>query len=100
GIRAEIAEFLAQNGDLPGANAILGVDTIGGRYFDVGGVSVGADGVISVKFSSGVHEGQTMTIKPVLNREKDGDQIRRWECDGLPQPKHIPNACRPAAQGG
>jgi len=99
GIRAEIAEFLAQNGKLPGADDILGVDTIGGRYFDVGGVSVGDGGVISVQFSSGVHKDETMTITPVLN-QADGDQIRRWECDGLPQPKHIPNACRPAAQGG
>lgn len=95
GVRAEIAEWLAQNGALPGDGDILGIDTIGGRYFDEGGITIGDGGVISVAFSSGVHgdNGDTMTITPVLNT--NGDQIRRWECDGLTEPKHIPTACRP-----
>src|SRR5690606_11557545 len=79
GVRAEIAEYLALEGSLPPANTITSSETLDGRYFAVGGMTVGANGVISVVFDAGVHgdNNATMTITPRLNN--DGDQIARWE---------------------
>ena len=98
GVRADIAVFLSENADLTGvdSDAVISdtIAVLGGKYFDEGGATVGANGVITVTFSSGVHDGDDMTLTPILN--SDSTQISRWECDGL-DAKYLPAACRPAA---
>jgi type IV pilus assembly protein PilA len=102
GIRADIAVYLSENGDFVGIDTDTAMteslENLGGKYFTAGTVelTVGETTMtISVPFSSGVHNGDTMTISPEVSA--DG-QIQTWVCDGLLS-KYLPAACRPAAGG-
>ncbi len=95
GLRADIAVYLSEEGALPGAgdSAALdaAIDELEGKYFE--GITLSADGVVGVPFTSGVHN-DTMSLTPILNGAKN--QIANWECSGLDD-KYLPSACRPAA---
>jgi len=97
GVRADIGVRLAEEGAL-GKDAALDdtAEALAGKYFSAGDVTVSDEGVVSVEFSSGVHEGETMTLTPIPNDTAAPTQISRWECDGL-LPKFLPSACRPGA---
>lgn len=93
GLRADIGVFLSEEGSLPASDAdVEGVADLEGKYFGAGDVSIGASGVVSVGFASGVHAGNTMDLTPVLSAS--GNQIARWECSSLDD-KFLPSACRP-----
>ena len=87
GLRADIATALSEGG---GSIDMSAVDLLAGKYISAGGVDV-ASTVISVKFSSGAHSGNTMDISPVIGA---GGQIQKWVCKGL-DTKYIPSGCRP-----
>ena len=93
GIRSDIAVQLSEDGVL-GTNA--GIDAtageLEGNYFSVGGVTVGAGGVVSVAFDAGVHDGDTITLTPIANAANT--QIQTWQCGGV-DVKYLPSACRP-----
>jgi len=93
GLRADIGVYLSEENALPGAGDSQALDDaiseLEGKYF--AGVSIAA-GVLTIPFTSGVHNGEEMTLTPNLNQA--GNQIANWECDGL-EPKFLPSACRP-----
>ena len=93
GLRADIAVYLYENGDLGGVDSDAAVadnvTNLSGRYFS--GVTVAdTTGLITVTFDDGVHSGGTMTIEP----QTTGTQITNWECGSLDN-KYLPSACRP-----
>ncbi len=94
GLQADIGVFYAENGAAadPSADAGIAASAAGlnGKYFADGGITVAANGAISVPFDAGVLAGQTMTITPLLN----GVQIAQWTCAGLANAQHIPSGCR------
>ncbi|WP_180006571.1 MULTISPECIES: pilin [Acinetobacter] len=96
GVRADMGVYLSEEGALPAAGDSATIDEaldeLGGKYFDEGTVTLSAAGTISVPFSSGVHQGNTMTIAAQANTA--GNQISSWQCDGLDD-KYLPSACRP-----
>ncbi|MCK8517211.1 pilin [Methylonatrum kenyense] len=96
GVRADIAVYLSENDELPGAGDDAEIDAnlaaLEGNYFAAGGAILTGDGVISITFNSGVHSGDTMTL--TAEESTAGGQIRKWECDGLDS-KFLPSACRP-----
>ena len=94
GVRADIAVYLSEQGDLDGVDSDAAiadnVTNLGGRYFS--GITVtDVTGLITVSFDDGVHEGDDMTILPVIS----GTQITNWQCGGDLANKHLPAACRP-----
>jgi type IV pilus assembly protein PilA len=96
GIRADIGVYLSEEGALPNAGDSTTLDTtlgeLEGKYFGAGNAVLTGAGVISVTFTGGVHTGNTMTLTAIPNAA--GNQIARWECDGL-DPRYLPSACRP-----
>ncbi|WP_018862382.1 pilin [Thioalkalivibrio sp. ALJ3] len=96
GVRADIGVYLSENGELPDAGDDAEIDStlaeLEGNYFGAGDASLTDEGTISIAFDSGVHNGETMTLEAILNTA--GNQIRRWECDGL-DTRFLPTACRP-----
>jgi type IV pilus assembly protein PilA len=95
GLRADIAVYLSEEGALPTAADSVTLDAavadLEGKYFDAAGVTLAA-GVLTFTFSSGVHDGGTMTLTPIESAA--GGQIARWEC-GVLDDKYLPSACRP-----
>ncbi|MCP3908057.1 MAG: pilin [Oceanicoccus sp.] len=92
GLQVDIGVFAAENGGLGTSNSInSAANTLGGKYFAPGNVSVNANGVISVQFSGGVHAGNTMTISPAASAS-DNSQIASWTCAGLAV-EHLPSGC-------
>lgn len=92
GLMSDIGVYAAENGNLTGVEADAGITgsatALDGKY--ISGVTVGANGVISVAFDAGVLAGQTMTLTPTLN----GAQISQWTCAGLTNTQHLPSGCR------
>lgn len=92
GVAADIGVFASENGDLTGVETDAGIAAsaaaLDGKY--ISGVTVGANGVISIVFDAGVLSGQTMTLTPTLN----GAQIAQWTCAGLTDTQHLPSGCR------
>jgi type IV pilus assembly protein PilA len=92
GLQADIGVYAAENGDLTGVEADAGITAsagaLDGKY--VTGITVGANGVISIPFDLGVLSGETMTLTPTLN----GTQISEWTCAGLANTQHLPSGCR------
>lgn len=100
GLQADIAVDTAEaGGNNPTASAatIASAQTLDGKYFNPGNVSVSGQGTISVAFSSGALSGQTMTITPTV--VANTGQISSWTCGGLTNNSHIPSGCRAAAGG-
>ncbi|MFP5415142.1 MAG: pilin [Gammaproteobacteria bacterium] len=97
GVRADVAVYLSENAALPtggdDANLDDALAALEGKYFAAGDASLTGAGIISITFSSGVHNGETMTLEAIPDAT-NGTQIARWECDGL-DPKYLPSACRP-----
>lgn len=92
GLRAQIALYSAESGTLTGIGTDAAVSNIAanlaGLYID--GVSVGDDdGVVTVTFDAGVHNGDSLTLTPMLN----SGQITGWTCGGL-APQLLPGACQ------
>jgi len=92
GLQADIGVFAAENGNLTGVQADAGITAsagaLDGKY--VTGITVAANGVITIPFDAGVLNGETMTITPTLN----GAQISEWTCGGLANTQHLPSGCR------
>ena len=96
GLRADIAVYASENGvdamaDI-GSDAALTqqVGELAGKYFAAGDVSLGADGVLTIAFTNGVHSGKSMSLTPTI--ESSG-QISTWTCADLDE-KYLPAACR------
>jgi len=91
--KTAVSEFFASNGSLPSTNASAGMSeaaSISGN--DVGSVAVGADGVITVTFSSATDaiDGSTLFLTPETNT---GGVT--WDCTGGNlEPKYRPSSCR------
>lgn len=97
GLKTDIGVYLSENGSLTGVAADAQVANtatdIEGQY--IGEVTVTDAGVISVPFTSGVHNGDgPMTLAADLNTAET--QISGWICDGL-EPQYLPSSCRAAA---
>lgn len=92
GLLSDVGVYAAENSDLTGVESDAGIaasaTALDGKY--ISGASVGAGGIISIVFDSGVLSGQTMTLTPTLN----GSQISQWVCAGLTNPQHLPSGCR------
>lgn len=94
GVRAEIATQLAIDGAAPGAGSQADTDAqaLVGNYFAAGDATVADGGVVTVAFTAGALNGQTMTITPAINANTN--QIEGWTCADLNNPSHIPSGCR------
>lgn len=95
GLQADIAVDTAEAGGntaTASASTIASAQTLDGKYFNPGNVSVSGVGVISVAFTSGALNTQTMTISPTV--VAGTGQIATWTCAGLTNPSHIPSGCR------
>jgi type IV pilus assembly protein PilA len=95
GVRADIALYLSENGDLVGVTGDAAiadaVANLTGRYF--AGIEVEDEtGMITVTFDDGVHTDLEMTITPTVNETTA--QVEGWLCDGSVQQRHMPSACR------
>jgi type IV pilus assembly protein PilA len=94
GLRADIAVYSSENGDLVGVDADAAIldtaGTLNGNYFS-NPVTITAAGAIQVLFDDGVHDTNTMTITPTV---EGSGQISTWVCTGLVN-KYLPSACRP-----
>jgi type IV pilus assembly protein PilA len=93
--KTAVSEFFASTGSLPSTNASAGLAqpaSISGN--DVGSVEVGADGVITVTFSSVTASinGDTLLLTPAT---VSGGV--NWDCKagGTLEAKYRPSSCRP-----
>lgn len=93
GLMSDVGVYAADNGGLVGVEADPGITgtaaSIDGKY--ISGVTVGANGVITVNFDAGQLAGQAMDLRPTL--EASG-QISQWTCLGLADDRHLPSGCR------
>ena len=95
GIRAEIAERFAMQGDsIDDVDLSLGssINQLTGRY--VGDVTLTDTPqlTIVVTFDEGLHNGAPpLRITPEVT---GSGQIRGWSCEGLASPGDLPNACQ------
>jgi type IV pilus assembly protein PilA len=95
GLRSDVAVFLSENNAFPATGSPTHADAllIDGRYFDAGDVTLGdGDGVVSVDFTAGALNGQTMVLTPTVVAATG--QISGWTCTGLTRANHIPTGCR------
>ena len=94
GLRTDIGVYSAENGgvdDIENDGQISDqAEALAGTYFDAESVTVGANGVVTVGFDSGVHSGEDMTLTPTV---QDNGQISQWVCAGL-NDEHLPRACQ------
>ena len=96
GAKAAVTEYFQDVGELPTTNALAGVasaDDISGNYVE--SVTVGADGVITVLFSSGANpdiDGDTITLVP----DTTNPGSVTWECQkgADMENRHVPASCR------
>lgn len=92
GLRTSVAEYYALNGTMPSSGDMSGADALlEGKYFTAGAVSV-AGGIISVSFSSGVLNGQTLQLEPTPNAL--ANQVAEWTCAGV-DARYMPASCQP-----
>ena len=96
GLMADIAVFVSENGAPPlsdpsgDAGIIASAQGLDGKYITAAGITVDAQGVITIPFDAGVLSGQNMTLTPFYN----GTQISQWQCAGLNNTQHLPSGCR------
>ncbi|QTD45580.1 pilin [Ottowia testudinis] len=91
GLQADIGVNYADSNSLaPTSTMSAQASSLGGKYFSVGGVSLGSTGQIMVAFNNGALASQGMTITPTAAN----GQIQYWICSGLSKPAHIPSTCR------
>lgn len=91
GLRSGVAMFYNENHSFPEGAEIPTVydGTLDGRY--VSQVDLGADGVITITFGSGVLDGQTIILTP----DEGTAQISGWDCTaGTVDSRHLPRACQ------
>jgi type IV pilus assembly protein PilA len=95
--KVAVTEYFQDRGAMPGDNTTAGLgasNTIIGKYVD--GVSVGANGVISVGYGNSAHATLatgTLVMTPTNNQGSIG-----WACTGTGiDDKHLPAACRSVA---
>ena len=111
GLQTDIGTYAADKGNLTGVeNDPMLKDQaakLQGKYFDAAGtggsstsgVTLGANGVITVKFNKGTNSGKGMMLTPTLNA--DSGQITKWVCAptstaGI-ETKRLPSSCQEAA---
>jgi len=97
GAKAAVTEYTQDRGSFPADNSTAGLSVateIVGKY--VGGVAVGANGVITVTYDGTAREahalidGSTLTLTPSTNAGSI-----EWDCtSGTLADKHLPAACR------
>ncbi|MDK4564689.1 pilin [Kingella kingae] len=110
GLQTDIGVFTADKGRLPTTADLAKEElakpladaarALAGKYVTAGDVTVGNDGVISVKFNSnGANNGKTMTLTPKLNA--NNGQITKWVCAGggssALETKRLPSSCQEGA---
>jgi len=91
-LQTDITIYSTENGGFAGIAADPVITALAGNLDGkyISAVSVGANGVISAVFDTGVLDAQTMTLAPTLN----GTQISTWTCAGLTNTQHLPSGCR------
>ena len=100
GLQSDIGVYASQEGDLTGVGNDAAVSQtasdLEGKYVTAGTVTVGTnDGVISVPFSSGTNDGETLTLTPSLSTA--GSQISQWTCawdGGTYSAARLPTSCQ------
>ena len=107
GLQTDIATFSADKGRLPNTTDLASASGAGsiasqaaaleGKYVTKGGVSVGANGVITVTFNAnGANNGKSMSITPTWNG--GAGQISKWTCAGAGssklEEKRLPTSCQ------
>jgi type IV pilus assembly protein PilA len=93
GIRTEIGVVYSEDGAFPaaGSSAIAQALVLEGNYFDAAGVVLGeGNGVITITFDDGVHNGDDLVLTPSENAANT--QITGWVCSGL-DVKYLPSSC-------
>ena len=92
GLQTDIAVYLTENNELPKTDDLKtaagskakgifdAANTLEGKYFVAGSVSVTNNGVIGIKFTKGANSGTGMTLTP--NLSATNDQIKSWTCAG------------------
>ena len=98
GVQTDIATWYADRNAWPTATDAPGVSatSLDGKYFNAGDVTLGANGVISVAFTSGANNGETMTLTPHLGQFGGNatSQIASWTCAGFTKPNRLPTSCQ------
>ncbi|NOX69295.1 MAG: prepilin-type N-terminal cleavage/methylation domain-containing protein [Gammaproteobacteria bacterium] len=99
GAKVAVTEYYQDRGALPGTNASAGLSTaasIAGNYVDQ--VSVGANGVISVRYSNTAPQRANATINAdilLLTPNVANVGAVDWNCTSATiADKHLPSACR------
>ncbi|OAM26104.1 pilin [Eikenella longinqua] len=99
GVQTDIATFYADQNKWPdnstsAGKAILdGAQALEGKYFAAKGVSVDStDGSISIVFSSGANDGETLKLKPTAVAATG--QISKWTCSGFANKSRMPTSCQ------
>lgn len=91
GLRSGVAMFYNENQSFPQGAEISTVydGTLQGRY--VSQVDLGANGVITITFASGILDGQTIVLTP----DEGTAQISGWDCTaGTVNGRYLPRACQ------
>ena len=96
GAKAAVTEYFQDVGTLPNTNALAGIaepGQISGNYVDQ--VTVGTDGLITVRFGSGANpeiDTETITLRP--NTSNPGSVT--WTCEkgANMDNRHVPASCR------
>ena len=100
GLQSDIGVYASQEGDLTGvgndASVAQTANDLEGKYVTAGTVTVGQDdGMISVPFSSGTNDGETLTLTPALSTA--GSQISQWTCawaNAAYSASRLPTSCQ------
>jgi len=94
GAKVAVSEYFSDSGAYPTTNAMAGLSaaaSISGKY--VVGVTVGADGLITVDYGNSAHatlDPGSLTLAPM-----DEDGSVSWTCAGVGiANNHLPAACR------
>lgn len=99
GVQTDIATFYADqnawpDNSTPAGKAIIdGAQALEGKYFDKTNVSVNsADGSISVAFTKGANQGETLKLTPTAVAATG--QISKWTCSGFTNKSRMPTSCQ------
>ena len=93
GLQQDIAIYAFENGSFTGVDADQSVTNsaagLKGKY--IGTVTVGGSGDITVAFANGQLSGNTITLTPTLEANK---QISRWTCAiSSGKTEYLPSTC-------
>ena len=96
GLQQDIAIYAFEKGDFTGVDSDPSVTNsagnLKGKYVQDNGITVGANGDITVPFDNGQLSGKNITLTPQL--DSNTKQITGWTCGGSVDPQYLPNTCQ------